>query len=97
MEDGNWYWHPTLKKPWSNYTSCWNFFDNVTGSVDLKNKENILANAEFYETWLPIIKSISMIGYSLSLCFLVLSLIIFITIKYAQSTQLSQITQLILR
>lgn len=80
MENGTWYIHPFYNRTWTNYSDCWTYFDNESAVVNLDPFDS-LENVEIYKTWVPIIKSISFVGYILSLCLLIISLIIFATFK----------------
>lgn len=81
-DTGDWYVNKELNNTWTNYTECWTFFDHESAIVDLKID---LKNRELYLNWLPTIKIISETGYWISLFFLVVSLTVFVSIKYVSN------------
>lgn len=79
MDNGEWYINPQINKTWTNYTDCWSFYNEE--SAIIKINSTFLENIEIYQTWFPIMKIVSHIGYCVSLFFLIISLLIFANIK----------------
>lgn len=76
-DEGNWFYHETYQRHWTNYTECIQLIDNNTGTLPLNTSQEIL---DFIQ-WLPKIKIINYFGYGLSLTALLLSITIFIFFK----------------
>uniref|UniRef100_T1JAX0 G-protein coupled receptors family 2 profile 2 domain-containing protein n=1 Tax=Strigamia maritima TaxID=126957 RepID=T1JAX0_STRMM len=76
MADGSWFFHEEKNSTWTNYTSCApsKTFDAV---IEIENSYNGTKLGEF----IPIIKLISRIGYSVSLTFLLVALFIMAAMK----------------
>ncbi|XP_035706247.1 parathyroid hormone/parathyroid hormone-related peptide receptor isoform X2 [Folsomia candida] len=72
-ENGTWFVHPGTNKPWSNYSMC------LGGKV--VNSDGEAMQDSLIMEWLPIIKTISQVGYSLSMCTLIIAFLILISIK----------------
>ncbi|KAI9564584.1 putative G-protein coupled receptor [Daphnia sinensis] len=68
MEDGTWYFNLQENRTWSNYSSC-----------GLSRHSPF--NTTLFETWLPIIRRISQVGYGVSLGTLLIALFILASFK----------------
>ncbi|KAF7988290.1 hypothetical protein HCN44_009935 [Aphidius gifuensis] len=75
MPDGQWYWSPENNQTWTNYTQC-STTKLVTVLMDVPKH-----NSSLTEMYLPIIRNISTIGYTVSLSTLVVAFCILATIK----------------
>ncbi|XP_019874300.2 parathyroid hormone/parathyroid hormone-related peptide receptor-like [Aethina tumida] len=72
-QNGTWYKNPVTNNYYTNYTLC--------GFMYFEYKEQVDFNEIKYNKWLPVIKNISYFGYTLSIVSLIISIVIFITIK----------------
>ncbi|KAF5301876.1 hypothetical protein FQR65_LT08708 [Abscondita terminalis] len=69
MSDGKWFFHEVHKRYWTNYTQCFGS-EEATVLVDLSD-----------ESYLPLLKTIPRVGYSISLCTLIIAFMIMFSIK----------------
>lgn len=77
-EIGSWFVHEEYNKTWTNFTQCERLIDVDTAKLDLPiNWENLT----LYYYWLPKIKTINYIGYSLSIATLVAAIAIFLCFR----------------
>ncbi|CAL8110522.1 unnamed protein product [Orchesella dallaii] len=68
-QDGTWFVHPITNSTWTNYSQC------TTHGHSIAPPDQLIAN------WLPVIKRISQVGYSVSFVTLVIALFILLSIK----------------
>ncbi|KAK4872460.1 hypothetical protein RN001_014489 [Aquatica leii] len=79
MMNGKWFFHEELHKYWTNYTQCFGS-DEATVLVDLSDEFSKI-NGSIITEYLQLIKSIPRVGYTISLCTLIVAFIIMFTIK----------------
>lgn len=78
MPNGQWYWNAETDNTWTNYTQC---YRNPLVTV-LMNISDVQANnATLIKKFFPIVKTISKLGYSISLFTLIIAFCILATIK----------------
>lgn len=77
MSDGNWFRSTKTNDTWSNYTKC---YDNPLVQVFM-NVSNGSNNTNLIKKYIPVIKTISVVGYSVSLSTLIVAFCILATIK----------------
>lgn len=68
-KDGHWYISNHTNLTWTDYSGC--------GQIFIKKSESY----PLYESMVPIIKTVTHFGYGISLAALILSVVIFATIK----------------
>ncbi|XP_076756933.1 secretin receptor isoform X1 [Xylocopa sonorina] len=78
MSDGQWFWHDNTNSPWTNYSQCFKQ-QLVTLVVDLPGGQ--VNNATLMKKFFPIVKTISKVGYTISLFTLIVAFFILATIK----------------
>ncbi|XP_012235338.1 secretin receptor isoform X2 [Linepithema humile] len=76
MPDGEWYWSDATQSTWSNYSQCYR------ESLILVNTSDVQANnVTLIKKFFPIVKTISKLGYTISLFTLIIAFCILATIK----------------
>ncbi|KAB0792379.1 hypothetical protein PPYR_14338 [Photinus pyralis] len=75
MENGKWFFHDQFNKYWTNYSQCFGS-DQPTVFVPLQDDLS-----KIYKDVVPILKIIPRIGYSISLCTLLVAFVIMFSIK----------------
>ncbi|KAK2585371.1 hypothetical protein KPH14_010047 [Odynerus spinipes] len=78
MSNGEWYWSSETNSTWSNYTQCYRA-QLVTVLMDIPGVHS--NNVTLIKKYLPIVKAISKVGYTLSFFTLVIAFCILATIK----------------
>ncbi|XP_018302554.1 secretin receptor isoform X2 [Mycetomoellerius zeteki] len=78
MPNGKWYWNVKTQSFWTNFSQCYRE-PLVTVLVNMSNVET--NNATLIKTFLPVVKTISKLGYSISLFTLIIAFCILATIK----------------
>nr|BAO01107.1 neuropeptide GPCR B7 [Nilaparvata lugens] len=73
LEDGTWYWSHESNSTWTNYTQC--FSKETVANTDFSSHHQILFR------YVPIVKFVSQVGYSVSLFTLIIAFCIFATFK----------------
>ncbi|GLV40041.1 Diuretic hormone 44 receptor 2 [Carabus blaptoides fortunei] len=80
-ENGTWYFNEQYNKTWTNYSECILLYDKETGKVDIPvHSENLT----IYMWWVPKIKTLSHVGYGISLTTLITAIAIFCCFKKLQ-------------
>lgn len=77
-ENGSWFVHEEINKTWTNFSQCTRLINKDTAKVDL---ETNLENLAIYHLWIPKIKVINYVGYTLSITTLIIAIIIFLSFK----------------
>ncbi|KAF7403940.1 hypothetical protein HZH68_006734 [Vespula germanica] len=77
MSNGEWYWNSETNSTWSNYTQCYTT-PSVTVVMGIPVHSN---NVTLIKNYLPILKAISKVGYSVSLFTLIIAFCILAIIK----------------
>ncbi|KYQ56095.1 Parathyroid hormone/parathyroid hormone-related peptide receptor [Trachymyrmex zeteki] len=78
MPNGKWYWNVKTQSFWTNFSQCYRE-PLVTVLVNMSNVET--NNATLIKTFLPVVKTISKLGYSISLFTLIIAFCILATIN----------------
>ncbi|XP_020282173.1 vasoactive intestinal polypeptide receptor 2-like isoform X2 [Pseudomyrmex gracilis] len=78
MSDGQWFFNVETQSTWSNYTQCYGG-QMVTILMNVTNEQ--ANNVTLIKTFLPIVKTISKLGYAISLFTLIIAFCILATIK----------------
>ncbi|XP_033316080.1 parathyroid hormone/parathyroid hormone-related peptide receptor-like isoform X2 [Bombus vosnesenskii] len=78
MSDGQWFWNSSTNSTWSNYSQCYRN-SLVTVVVALPGGEK--NNGTLIKKFFPIVKTISKVGYTVSLFTLVIAFLILVVIK----------------
>ncbi|KAF5279358.1 hypothetical protein FQA39_LY05468 [Lamprigera yunnana] len=78
MENGKWFFHEELHAYWTNYTQC---FESDMPTVRVDIEEVSTFNASIITDYIPLIKAIPRIGYTISLCTLIVAFMILFGIK----------------
>ncbi|XP_011881226.1 PREDICTED: glucagon receptor-like isoform X2 [Vollenhovia emeryi] len=76
MPDGQWYWNAETDSTWTNFTQCYRN-PLVTVLMNISDANNATLIKKFF----PIVKTISKLGYSISLFTLIIAFCILATIK----------------
>ncbi|XP_012265668.1 parathyroid hormone/parathyroid hormone-related peptide receptor-like isoform X2 [Athalia rosae] len=77
MADGNWFWNADTNSTWSNYTQCYSA-PLVKVLMDLPTHHS---NVTLSGKYISVVKTISAVGYSVSLSTLIVAFCILATIK----------------
>ncbi|XP_018378322.1 PREDICTED: parathyroid hormone/parathyroid hormone-related peptide receptor-like isoform X1 [Trachymyrmex cornetzi] len=78
MPDGKWYWNVKTHSVWTNFSQCYRE-PLVTVLMNMSNVET--NNATLIKKFLPVVKIISKLGYSISLFTLIIAFCILATIN----------------
>ncbi|XP_036148408.1 secretin receptor isoform X2 [Monomorium pharaonis] len=78
MSNGQWYWNAETDSTWSNYSQCYPA-SMVTVLMNITDMQ--ANNATLIKKFFPIVKTISKLGYSISLFTLIIAFCILATIK----------------
>ncbi|XP_024223182.1 parathyroid hormone/parathyroid hormone-related peptide receptor-like isoform X4 [Bombus vosnesenskii] len=81
MSDGQWFWNSSTNSTWSNYSQCYRN-SLVTVVVALPGGEK--NNGTLIKKFFPIVKTISKVGYTVSLFTLVIAFLILVVINLSQ-------------
>ncbi|XP_039302340.1 secretin receptor isoform X2 [Solenopsis invicta] len=76
MPNGEWYWNDKTHSTWSNFSQCF-----PESMVTVLNITDVANNATLIGKYFPIVKTISKLGYSISLFTLIIAFCILATIK----------------
>ncbi|XP_071639443.1 parathyroid hormone/parathyroid hormone-related peptide receptor isoform X2 [Temnothorax longispinosus] len=78
MPNGEWYWNAETHNTWTNYTQCYR--DSLV-TVLMNMSDAQANNATLIKKFFPIVKTISKLGYSISLFTLIIAFCILAAIK----------------
>ncbi|XP_060830242.1 parathyroid hormone/parathyroid hormone-related peptide receptor-like isoform X2 [Bombus pascuorum] len=78
MSDGQWFWNSSTNSTWSNYSQC---YRNSLVTIVMTLPDSQKNNGTLIKKFFPMVKTISKVGYTVSLFTLVIAFLILVVIK----------------
>ncbi|XP_060830241.1 parathyroid hormone/parathyroid hormone-related peptide receptor-like isoform X1 [Bombus pascuorum] len=81
MSDGQWFWNSSTNSTWSNYSQC---YRNSLVTIVMTLPDSQKNNGTLIKKFFPMVKTISKVGYTVSLFTLVIAFLILVVINLSQ-------------